>query len=159
MALTLYHLVSPGTTLYHLVLPRITWFRLASPCISDSLVPQDNEANLKIVAEQLRTSIRQLCDKLKDNPNVAENMAKIASERQQLQVRGVGCPLPMMSRSPRPLNPMHETWHAASLTLQLKMYTGGMTGRRVRKDRACLPVYCHVLTDDYCSEALPLVTG
>lgn len=47
---------------------------------------QDNDARLKVVAEKLRTSIKQLCDKLKDNPNVAENMAKIASERQQLQV-------------------------------------------------------------------------
>lgn len=38
-----------------------------------------------MVAAKLRTSIEALCDKLKDNPNVAENVAKVASERQSLQ--------------------------------------------------------------------------
>lgn len=47
---------------------------------------QENEANVKVVAEQLRLSIKQLCDKLKDNPNVVENMAKVAFERQQIQL-------------------------------------------------------------------------
>lgn len=37
------------------------------------------------MAEKLRASIEALCNKLKDNPNVAENMAKVASERQSLQ--------------------------------------------------------------------------
>jgi flagellar biosynthesis component FlhA len=46
---------------------------------------QENEANIKAVAAKLRASIEALCDKLKDNPNVAENMAKVASERQGLQ--------------------------------------------------------------------------
>ena len=46
---------------------------------------QENEANIKVVAAKLRASIEALCDKLKDNPNVAENMAKVASERQGLQ--------------------------------------------------------------------------
>lgn len=47
---------------------------------------QENEANMKMIAEKLRTSIGLLCGKLKDNPNVAENMAKVASERQALQI-------------------------------------------------------------------------
>jgi hypothetical protein len=38
-----------------------------------------------VVAAKLRASIEALCDKLKDNPNVAENMAKVTSERQGLQ--------------------------------------------------------------------------
>lgn len=46
---------------------------------------QENEAQIKDVAAKLRGSIEALCDKLKDNPNVAENMAKVASERQGLQ--------------------------------------------------------------------------
>lgn len=41
---------------------------------------------MRIIAEKLRTSIGLLCGKLKDNPNVAENMAKVASERQALQI-------------------------------------------------------------------------
>lgn len=41
---------------------------------------------MKLVAEKLRSSIGVLCGKLKDNPNVAENMAKVASERQALQM-------------------------------------------------------------------------
>lgn len=47
---------------------------------------QENDANIKLVAEKLRTSIGVLCGKLKDNPNVAENAAKVASERQMLQI-------------------------------------------------------------------------
>lgn len=47
---------------------------------------QENDANIKLVAEKLRTSIGVLCGKLKDNPNVAENAAKVASARQMLQV-------------------------------------------------------------------------
>ena len=46
---------------------------------------QENEAQIKEVAAKLRGSIEALCDKLKDNPTVAENMAKVASERQGLQ--------------------------------------------------------------------------
>lgn len=46
---------------------------------------QENEAAIKAVAAKLRASIEALCDKLKDNPNVAENVAKVASERQGLQ--------------------------------------------------------------------------
>jgi hypothetical protein len=47
---------------------------------------QENDANMKLVAEKLRSSIGALCGKLKDNPNVAENAAKVATERQMLQV-------------------------------------------------------------------------
>lgn len=36
-------------------------------------------------------STKQLCRNLKDNPNVAENMAKVASERQTLQVLLASC--------------------------------------------------------------------
>ena len=46
---------------------------------------QENEAAIKAVAAKLRASIEALCDKLKDNPNVAENVAKVATERQGLQ--------------------------------------------------------------------------
>ena len=46
---------------------------------------QENEAAIREVAAKLRASIEALCDKLKDNPNVAENMAKVSSERQGLQ--------------------------------------------------------------------------
>lgn len=38
------------------------------------------------MAEALRQSTKQLCRNLKDNPNVSENMAKVASERQSLQL-------------------------------------------------------------------------
>ena len=44
------------------------------------------QAELQQVAEALRQSTKQLCRNLKDNPNVAENMAKVASERQGLQL-------------------------------------------------------------------------
>ncbi|GAX76182.1 hypothetical protein CEUSTIGMA_g3626.t1 [Chlamydomonas eustigma] len=47
---------------------------------------RDNQAELQQVAEALRQSTKQLCRNLKDNPNVAENMAKVASERQSLQL-------------------------------------------------------------------------
>lgn len=44
------------------------------------------QVELQQVAEQLRQSTKQLCRNLKDNPNVAENMAKVATERQALQL-------------------------------------------------------------------------
>eukprot|EP00891_Asterochloris_glomerata_P008098 jgi/Astpho2/8098/Aster-03042 len=44
-----------------------------------------NEAQLHEVAEQLRHSTAQLCRNLKDNPNVSENMVKVAAERNTLQ--------------------------------------------------------------------------
>ncbi|KAG1679939.1 hypothetical protein FOA52_007003 [Chlamydomonas sp. UWO 241] len=47
---------------------------------------RENQAELQQVAEQLRQSTKQLCRNLKDNPNVAENMAKVATERQSLQL-------------------------------------------------------------------------
>jgi len=47
---------------------------------------RENQAELQLVAEQLRMSTKQLCRNLKDNPNVAENMAKVAMERQSLQL-------------------------------------------------------------------------
>lgn len=48
--------------------------------------PCGTQAELQQVAESLRQSTKQLCRNLKDNPNVAENMAKVASERQGLQL-------------------------------------------------------------------------
>lgn len=47
---------------------------------------RENQAELQRVAEALRQSTKQLCRNLKDNPNVAENMAKVAAERQALQL-------------------------------------------------------------------------
>ncbi|CAG9461062.1 unnamed protein product [Pedinophyceae sp. YPF-701] len=46
---------------------------------------KENQAEVTRVAEQLRNSTMQLCRNLKENPNVAENIAKVASERQSLQ--------------------------------------------------------------------------
>uniref|UniRef100_A0A6S8JR28 Dynein regulatory complex protein 9 n=1 Tax=Dunaliella tertiolecta TaxID=3047 RepID=A0A6S8JR28_DUNTE len=45
---------------------------------------RENQAELQHVAESLRQSTKQLCRNLKDNPNVQENMAKVATERQSL---------------------------------------------------------------------------
>lgn len=47
--------------------------------------PQEVASEIKLVGEQLRSSISTLCGKLKGNPNVAENLAKISGERQLLQ--------------------------------------------------------------------------
>eukprot|EP00798_Chlamydomonas_sp_ICE-L_P028224 gene28224-31327_t len=47
---------------------------------------RENQAELQQVADQLRQSTKQLCRNLKDNPNVQENMAKVVSERQALQL-------------------------------------------------------------------------
>ncbi|GLC39465.1 Dynein regulatory complex protein 9 [Pleodorina starrii] len=51
----------------------------------------ENQNELQKVAEALRQSTKQLCRNLKDNPNVAENMLKVASERQALQLLLSGC--------------------------------------------------------------------
>lgn len=50
------------------------------------LTNPSEQAELQQVAEALRQSTKQLCRNLKDNPNVAENMAKVAAERQALQL-------------------------------------------------------------------------
>lgn len=42
------------------------------------------QAELQRVSHQLRQSTKQLCRNLKDNPNVAENMAKVSAIRQSL---------------------------------------------------------------------------
>ncbi|KAL6760996.1 hypothetical protein V8C86DRAFT_2545284 [Haematococcus lacustris] len=47
---------------------------------------RQNQTELQHVAEALRQSTKQLCRNLKDNPNVAENMAKVAAERQALSL-------------------------------------------------------------------------
>mmetsp|Transcript_39712 Transcript_39712/g.88232 ORF Transcript_39712/g.88232 Transcript_39712/m.88232 type:complete len:409 (+) Transcript_39712:167-1393(+) len=47
---------------------------------------RENQAELLQVADSLRQSTKQLCRNLKDNPNVAENMSKVAAERQSLQL-------------------------------------------------------------------------
>lgn len=53
------------------------------------------QAELRQVAEQLRQSTKQLCRNLKDNPNVAENMAKVLGWSRSLGpgwgVRVPGC--------------------------------------------------------------------
>lgn len=41
---------------------------------------RENQVALQQVAEQLRSSTRALCRSLKDNPNVAENMAKVCGQ-------------------------------------------------------------------------------
>jgi homoserine dehydrogenase len=46
---------------------------------------RQNQQEVAEVAEKLRQSTKQLCRNLKDNPNVTENMAKVAAERVQLQ--------------------------------------------------------------------------
>ncbi|KAG2444620.1 hypothetical protein HXX76_001364 [Chlamydomonas incerta] len=51
----------------------------------------ENQNELQKVAEALRQSTKQLCRNLKDNPNVAENMLKVASERQALQLLLSNC--------------------------------------------------------------------
>mmetsp|Transcript_14435 Transcript_14435/g.25193 ORF Transcript_14435/g.25193 Transcript_14435/m.25193 type:complete len:410 (+) Transcript_14435:94-1323(+) len=45
---------------------------------------RENQVELQTVAAALRQSTKTLCRNLKDNPNVAENMAKVAAERQAL---------------------------------------------------------------------------
>ncbi|MEW5310451.1 MAG: hypothetical protein WDW38_002249 [Sanguina aurantia] len=47
---------------------------------------RENQTELQQVAEALRQSTKNLCRNLKDNPNVAENMLKVALERQALQL-------------------------------------------------------------------------
>lgn len=44
-----------------------------------------NQAELQEVSAALRQGTKQLCRNLKDNPNVAENMAKCAAQREALQ--------------------------------------------------------------------------
>lgn len=46
---------------------------------------KENQQQVTEVAELLRQSTMQLCRNLKENPNVAENIAKVATERQQIQ--------------------------------------------------------------------------
>eukprot|EP00877_Chromochloris_zofingiensis_P005335 jgi/Chrzof1/14802/Cz09g16210.t1 len=46
---------------------------------------RENQAEVQHVSEALRAATRQLCRSLKDNPNVTDNMAKVATERQALQ--------------------------------------------------------------------------
>lgn len=44
-----------------------------------------NQEELQEVSDALRQATKQLCRNLKDNPNVAENMAKVAAQRESLQ--------------------------------------------------------------------------
>jgi DNA repair exonuclease SbcCD ATPase subunit len=46
---------------------------------------QENQVQLQQVSEALKAATKQLCRNLKDNPNVSENLAKIAGQRQMLQ--------------------------------------------------------------------------
>lgn len=43
-----------------------------------------NQQELQEVSDALRQATKQLCRNLKDNPNVTENMAKVAAQREQL---------------------------------------------------------------------------
>lgn len=52
---------------------------------------RQNQQEVAEVAEKLRQSTKQLCRNLKDNPNVTENMAKVAAERVQLQALLLKC--------------------------------------------------------------------
>jgi NAD-specific glutamate dehydrogenase len=47
---------------------------------------QRNQQELQEVSQQLRHATKQLCRNLKDNPNVTENMAKVAAQREALQM-------------------------------------------------------------------------
>mmetsp|Transcript_57255 Transcript_57255/g.181112 ORF Transcript_57255/g.181112 Transcript_57255/m.181112 type:complete len:422 (+) Transcript_57255:88-1353(+) len=47
---------------------------------------KENQDELHRVANQLRSTTKQLCRNLKENPNVADNMLKIGSERSHLQM-------------------------------------------------------------------------
>ena len=47
---------------------------------------EENQEELHRVADELRTTTQQLCRNLRDNPDVADNMAKVHMERGHLQV-------------------------------------------------------------------------
>jgi len=49
------------------------------------------QAEVQKVAIELRQKTRQLCRNLKDNPNVGDNMAKVATVRQQMQLMLSDC--------------------------------------------------------------------
>lgn len=47
---------------------------------------QGNQAELQDVSAALRQATKQLCRNLRDNPNISQNMAKVAAQREALQV-------------------------------------------------------------------------
>jgi hypothetical protein len=47
---------------------------------------QGNQAELQEVSAALRQATKQLCRNLRDNPNISQNMAKVAAQREALQV-------------------------------------------------------------------------
>ncbi|KAF6265062.1 hypothetical protein COO60DRAFT_1697938 [Scenedesmus sp. NREL 46B-D3] len=65
-----------------------------------------NQAELQEVSAALRQATKQLCRNLKDNPNVAENMAKCAAQREALQGL-LGCTLDSLDLS-RTVQPVLE---------------------------------------------------
>mmetsp|Transcript_50520 Transcript_50520/g.109535 ORF Transcript_50520/g.109535 Transcript_50520/m.109535 type:complete len:394 (+) Transcript_50520:429-1610(+) len=59
--------------------------RAALKALSNKTKYKENQEQIKEVARALRDSTKDLCRNLKGNPNIAENLSKIQSERSNLQ--------------------------------------------------------------------------
>lgn len=59
--------------------------RSALKALSNKTKFHENQEQVKEVARALRESTKELCRNLKGNPNIAENLSKIQSERSNLQ--------------------------------------------------------------------------
>lgn len=54
--------------------------------LSNKAALQRNQAELQEVSAALRQATKQLCRNLRDNPNISENMAKVAAQREALRM-------------------------------------------------------------------------
>eukprot|EP00002_Diphylleia_rotans_P018510 TRINITY_DN3582_c0_g1_i2.p1 TRINITY_DN3582_c0_g1~~TRINITY_DN3582_c0_g1_i2.p1 ORF type:complete len:392 (+),score=112.31 TRINITY_DN3582_c0_g1_i2:83-1258(+) len=68
---------------------------------------KENQAQIEEIARELRQSTKVLCRNLKENPNIAENLMKIQSERSSLQN--------LFSKTMRELKDLHYTALANSV--------------------------------------------
>merc|ERR1719382_1081402 len=59
--------------------------RASLKALSNKAKYKENQEQIKEVARQLRDSTKELCRNLKGNPNIAENLSKIQTERSNLQ--------------------------------------------------------------------------
>jgi len=59
--------------------------RTSLKALSNKTKFQENQEQVKEVAKALRESTKELCRNLKGNPNIAENLSKIQTERSSLQ--------------------------------------------------------------------------
>ena len=59
--------------------------RTSLKALSNKTKFQENQEHIKEVAKALRESTKELCRNLKGNPNIAENLTKIQTERSNLQ--------------------------------------------------------------------------